>query len=334
MTASSTGAVRSQELLGSAVAADLGRAVDNGHLSVRYQPIVALSAGTVGLEALVRWERPGHGSVPRADFLSVAERTGQIIEIGAWVLEQACRTARTLDDEGDAVPVSVNLSPVQLLEDGLFQRVQTALARTGCPPERLVLEVTEMALLSELDGALAVLRSLKRLGIGLALDDFGTGFGSLMYLKRLPFDTLKIDTAFVAGLGTDPVDSAIVGATVALAHNLGIAALAEGVETRLQLDLLAGMDCDYAQGYLFSRPLPAEAIRGWLGHAATAGTRPAHVQPEPTADINMILRMHRTGASLHTIAASLNTAGCRTERGTRWTAPSVARAFPRRPPSS
>jgi len=239
----------------------LHRALDRGELEVFYQPKVGLPDGKiVGLEALLRWNRPDRGIISPADFIGVAEETGLILPIGAWVLEAACLQAKEWAEEGlnGAFPtISVNLSARQLDEPKLAARVEAVLGDAGVDPSRLCLEVTETALLREGSGGLAELEAVRRLGAAVAIDDFGTGYASLTALKALPLDTMKIDGSFVAGLGSDEQDTAIVAALIGLARGLGLTITAEGVETETQLDELRRLGCDDVQGFLFARPVPA-----------------------------------------------------------------------------
>ncbi len=253
--------VRAQSRLQTAAA--LRRAVAGEQLRVVYQPVVSLRDGAIkGIEALVRWEHPERGLLGPDDFIEVAEDTGLIVGVGQWVLEQACRqlaawnaAVANLD-----VNIAVNMSARQLAEPDLPQRVAETIDACGIDPRRLVLEITESALMRDVTAAAMVLHALKQLGVVLAIDDFGTGFSSLNYLKRFPVDVLKIDRSFVNGLGADPEDSAIVAAIRALGGALGLDIVAEGVETELQAAKLLELDCMYAQGYLFSRPVAAEAL--------------------------------------------------------------------------
>jgi len=247
--------------------ADLRRAVEQGALALAYQPLVALADGRVRrAEALVRWDHPARGPVPPGRFIPLAEETGLIRDIGRWVLGTACRQAAAWRrDHGDRAPVvCVNLSAREFQDPELAAAVSRALRDAGLDPAGLELEITEGVLMGDAPGTLATLWQLKDLGVGLAVDDFGTGYSSLAYLKRFPVDTLKVDKAFVDGLGTDAEDTAIVGAVVGLAHALGLAVVAEGVETAAQAAGLIRLGCTLAQGYHFARPLPAAALAALL----------------------------------------------------------------------
>lgn len=259
--------------------AELGRAVVHDELRLHFQPIVDLSDDSVsGVEALARWERPGSGLLEPASFIDAAERTGQVVALGAWVTHAACLHAVELAaTRPSPITVSINVSARQLADPGLVAMIVATLRRTRCPPSALTVEITETALMVDLEDAATTLATIKELGVGLDLDDFGTGYSSLLYLKHFPVDRIKIDQSFVAGLGTSHADTSIVASTIALAHAVGIRAVAEGVETADQLRLLRDMGCDYAQGYLVSRPLDAPGLGRWLStcdaHLATISMR-------------------------------------------------------------
>ena len=247
-----------------ALEADLRRALAREELRVYYQPIVALKTGeVVEYEALVRWFHPERGLVSPVEFIPIAEDTGQIVPIGQWVLEQACRQARSWQLGGlghSRIKVSVNLSARQFQDPGLLAGVRQALSTAGLQPELLKLEITESTVMGDAQSAVKTLHELKALGVQLAIDDFGTGYSSLAYLKQFPLDTLKVDRSFVSGLGDDMQDTAIVRSVLQLAKTLGLTVTAEGIETDQQLALLADMECERGQGYLFARPLPAEDV--------------------------------------------------------------------------
>jgi diguanylate cyclase (GGDEF)-like protein/PAS domain S-box-containing protein len=240
----------------------LHKAVLGKELHLAYQPKYSLGERrAVGVEVLARWHHPELGQVSPDRFIPVAEETGLILSIGDWVLREACRQMRQWLDQGLGLQqVAVNVSGKQVRHGDLVERVKQALADTGLPPEHLELEITESVIMSEVEGSISTLEQLHRLGISLSIDDFGTGFSSLSYLKRLPVDTIKIDRSFVDGIPDDPHDEAIVRAVLAMAESLGLRVVAEGVEHPAQESALAALQCDQAQGYLFSRPLPANEL--------------------------------------------------------------------------
>lgn len=248
------------------LANDLHRGIENDELRLHFQPIIELATNAVvGVEALVRWERPGVGLLGPVSFIEMAERTGQIVLLGAWVARHACAAAAGLAHRADGPGVvSINLSTRQLSDPGLVDMLRHAITDSGCAPSAIVVEVTETALAYDLGAATATLEAIKALEVGLDLDDFGTGYSSLLYLKHFPVDRIKIDRSFVAGLGSNFADTAIVASTIALAHSIGIQAVAEGVETPDQLAILRQMGCDFAQGFLISRPVELEVLTAWL----------------------------------------------------------------------
>jgi len=243
---------------------DLRTAIDGDELRAHYQTIVDLTTGRVqGVEALVRWLHPQLGLLSPADFLGSAEDSGLIVEVDSWVLRHACTWAASCSPTGradDQLNLSVNLSARQLVRPGLARRVADALDASGLAPDHLALELTESSLLDATPSALSELGAVKDLGVTLGLDDFGTGYSSLTYLRRFPVDFLKIDRSFTAGLGTHREDTAIVKATIALAHALHLRATAEGVEHAEQAERLRMLGCDGAQGFHFARPQPAESV--------------------------------------------------------------------------
>jgi EAL domain-containing protein (putative c-di-GMP-specific phosphodiesterase class I) len=246
---------------------DLRDAIERGELSVLYQPIVTLETGRIcAAEALLRWEHPERGTIGPVRFIPIAEETGLIVEIGAWVLVEACRQAAGWPTLNGTPPlgISVNLSPRQLRDPGLVNDVRCALAETGLSPSRLELEVTESAVMNDPDEARARLEELQELGVRLSIDDFGTGYSSLGQLRHFPFDTLKVDKTFMGGLGDDPQNTAIVGGVIALARNLGLDVVGEGIETVEQLEYLQHLGCDRGQGYYLARPLTPSALRRLL----------------------------------------------------------------------
>jgi EAL domain-containing protein (putative c-di-GMP-specific phosphodiesterase class I) len=214
----------------------------------------------VAAEALVRWVHPERGLLEASQFVPLAEETGIIVPVGGWVLAEACREAATWSGNGHAPAVSVNLSARQLSRLDLVDLVSAALEESGLNPDRLWLEITESTLMEDADTAVEALQRLRALGVHLSVDDFGTGYSSLAYLRRFPVDSLKVDRSFVAGLGEDPEDSAIVEAVVSMAHSLHLSVVAEGVETDEQLARLRDLGCELAQGFYFAAPVPPSAL--------------------------------------------------------------------------
>jgi diguanylate cyclase (GGDEF)-like protein len=237
---------------------DLRRAVDRQELILYYQPkFEAPNGPAMGAEALVRWQHPTRGLIQPDDFIPVAEKTGLIIAIGEWVLDEACRQVREWHDAGRTDwTMAVNLSPVQFGHPGLIQMVQTTLERHALNPNCLTLEITESTAMRDADASVVILQQLHEMGVRIAIDDFGTGYSSLLYLKRLPATELKIDRGFVRNLAHDSEDRAIVSAIVALGQTLDLKIVAEGVETEAQQEFLTNLGCDSLQGFLFGRPMP------------------------------------------------------------------------------
>ncbi len=237
---------------------DLRHALRDGQFELHYQPQYKLRNGAlVGFEALLRWRRTPELLVQPDQFIGVAEETGLIVEIGAWVVMQAAKDlARMLAAGQPAVPVAVNVSARQCVNRNIVEVVRTALRETGIPSALLKLEITETTAMTDAARVSELLEEISALGVRIAVDEFGTGYSSLAYLKRFPIDELKIDRSFVQDIANDSDDAAIVRATIALAHELGILVVAEGVETEQQSLFLAGQNCDIAQGYLYGRPQP------------------------------------------------------------------------------
>jgi diguanylate cyclase (GGDEF)-like protein/PAS domain S-box-containing protein len=234
---------------------DLRTAIANGELAVHYQPQARIAGTVVGMEALCRWTHPARGPISPAEFIPLAEESGMIMQIGEWVLREACREAATWTRP---LSIAVNLSPIQFRHGDLVGLVHAVLLETGLAPARLELEITESVLIEDLMGGLAVLRRLKALGVRIAMDDFGTGYSSLSYLQSFPFDKIKIDQSFISKLGSSPQSATIVRGVVGLARGLHMPVVAEGVETELQREFLAKEFCDEIQGYLVGRPSPIE----------------------------------------------------------------------------
>ncbi|WP_332908474.1 putative bifunctional diguanylate cyclase/phosphodiesterase [Paenibacillus roseus] len=240
---------------------ELRQGIQRNEFFLHYQPQYHLSTGTiVGLEALVRWRHPERGLVNPGQFIPLAEESGMIVQLGEWVLEEACRQNKCWQNEGlPAVPVSVNLSIRQFTQQNLTDKIATVLQKTGLSPKYLELEITE-TMTMDMQHATQSLLELTRLGVGISIDDFGTGYSSLSYLKNLPISRLKIDRSFVRDIQQDPNDAAIVAAIIAMAHNLNLQVIAEGVETAEQLAFLKQHCCDEIQGYFWSPPLPGDQV--------------------------------------------------------------------------
>lgn len=234
---------------------------------LHYQPKYEAPAGPImGAEALLRWNHPTRGLVGPDQFIPIAEKTGLILSIGEWVINEACRQMREWINAGQGHwTIAVNISALQFAHASLVETVRAALARHDVPPACLTLEVTESTAMRDAEASLAVLKRLSGLGVTISIDDFGTGYSSLLYLKRLPATELKIDRGFVNQLENDNEDAAIVSAIVALAQQLNLRIVAEGVETAAQQKFLTGLGCDSLQGFLLGRPMPATEF---LEHAA------------------------------------------------------------------
>ena len=245
---------------------DLRSAAACGELKLYFQPQAAIDGSVVGFEALLRWRHPHRGMIPPSTFIPLAEESGLIIPIGEWVLREACREAAAWPNP---LQVAVNLSPVQFQHGDLVGLVHSVLLETGLRPHRLELEITENVLIGDFSSALSILRRLKLLGVRIAMDDFGTGYSSLSYLQSFPFDKIKIDKTFIANLDHNPQSAAIIRAVIGLGRGLELPVIAEGVETKSQLDFLTREACDQVQGYVVGRPLPIE------DYADLVGRRPA-----------------------------------------------------------
>jgi EAL domain-containing protein (putative c-di-GMP-specific phosphodiesterase class I) len=244
----------------------LAQAVKRGELIVVYQPQIDIrSRSMCHAEALVRWNHPTRGLLQPAEFIPLAEETGFIIEIDTWVLRTVCRQVRTWKDEGfDSFCLSVNLSARQFQSPDLVSLVSSAVEESGLPHDCLGLELTESAVMSNVERTADQLQELQRMGISISIDDFGTGYSSLSYLKKLPIDRLKIDKSFIRDIAQDPDDRAIISAVTSMARQMGIRTVAEGVETEEQLAFLRQSECDEAQGFLFSRPVTAGKFREFI----------------------------------------------------------------------
>jgi diguanylate cyclase (GGDEF)-like protein len=258
-----------------ALETNLRRAIQNEEFLLHYQPRVSVdSLAITAVEALVRWQHPQLGLVPPVEFIPLAEDTGLIVPIGEWVLRKACEQSRRWQQQGFApIHMAVNISARQFHDQDLSQTVIEILNESGLAPGHLELELTESSIMQNSEFAADVLTRWKNLGINISIDDFGTGFSSLASLKRLPIDALKIDKSFVLDATTDPDDAAIVMAIITLAHNLRLKVIAEGVETEEQLRFLQLLRCDEIQGYLFSKPLPADALVSLFDSVGTSTTK-------------------------------------------------------------
>ncbi|MET4115336.1 diguanylate cyclase (GGDEF)-like protein/PAS domain S-box-containing protein [Bradyrhizobium sp. JR4.1] len=248
---------------------DLSMAIKNGELSLAFQPQGAAGHSVaeseiIGFEALARWQHPVRGQVSPAEFIPIAEESGLIVEMGEWILREACREAASWPTP---LQIAVNLSPAQFMHGDVVGLVHSILLETGLAPGRLELEITEGVLIEDFDRGLALLRRLKALGVRISMDDFGSGYSSLSYLQAFPFDKIKIDRAFIINLGRNPQSAAIVRAVIDLGHGLEMSIVAEGVETLEQLAFLAAEGCDGVQGYLLGKPLPIGKYAGLVGRA-------------------------------------------------------------------
>ncbi len=245
------------------VASELGTAVELDQLRVEFQPIRSLStSAVVGAEALIRWQHPTRGRLIPGEFIAVAEDSGQIVEVGHWILRTAIQQLADWRDLLTDKPfrLHVNLSPVEVRWPGLAGFVADCLRHHGVPPQQLVLEIPESVLASGDVNGIESLIALRRLGVGVAVDDFGTGYSSISYLRRLPIDTVKVDPSIISDLAVDEAQVRFVGAILRLIEAAGLEAIVEGIETQSQLDLLVGMGCRAGQGYLLGRPVPAEVF--------------------------------------------------------------------------
>jgi diguanylate cyclase (GGDEF)-like protein len=262
---------------------DLRHAIERGELRLEYQPDVSLgNRRIVGVEALLRWQHPRHGLLEPRQFVSIAEESGMIVPIGEWVIREACRQARELEDAGHPLVVAVNLSPRQLADPRLPAVLDAAIDETGVDPRLLCLEITESAAVEAQGLALA---SLRELGVRLALDDFGAGFSSLSQIRALPrVDTLKVDRVFTESLGERPEDDAIVAAIVGMADALEMDTVAEGIETEMQARAVAALGCRRGQGYHFARPLSSVALRRLVESAALRSEAGEAEAAEATGD--------------------------------------------------
>ncbi len=235
----------------------LRKAINNHEFVLYYQPKINLQNGTISaVEALIRWESPELGMISPSIFIPLAEETGLIMQIGEWALREACKANKSWQNLGyRPISVAVNLSPKQFRHQDLSQLIATVLSETGLEAKYLELEITETAVMDNVEAAVSKLHEIHKMGVSIAVDDFGTGYTSISYLKQFPINVIKIDQSFVKGIPQNQDDVAITSAVIALAHNLGIKVVAEGVETAEQLQCLADHQCDWVQGYFLSKPL-------------------------------------------------------------------------------
>ncbi|MHB1488505.1 MAG: EAL domain-containing protein, partial [Acidimicrobiales bacterium] len=276
----------------SSLRTDLEWALQREELAIYYQPVVSVRTGTVaGFEALLRWNHPERGLLSPDEFIALAEESRLIVSIGAWVLRHACRQVSVWRQaHGHDFTMAVNVSTVQLQDAGLLGEIASALQESKLDPGALVLEITESSMMEDAEGMTGRLQELKELGVGLAIDDFGTGYSSLSYLRRLPVDQLKVDRSFVAGVATNPEDVAILASVINLSQILGISVVAEGVETMDQLEKLAEMGCDLAQGFNWLHPSDTPTVESWLHHVFGA------VLPmSSSGDVRVLLADDRDG---------------------------------------
>ena len=266
----------------------LRRALERTEFSVHYQPKIDLKTSAIaGAEALVRWKHSTRGSVSPAEFVPVAEDCGLVVPIGAWVLREACRQARSWVDAGlPAVTMAVNISALEFRDDNFLGNLFATLGETGFDPQSLELELTEGVLMKNAKSAALILQTVRERGVQVAIDDFGTGYSSLSYLRRFPVDELKIDQSFIHRITTHPGDAPIVTAVIAMARSLKLRVVGEGVETLEEVKFLQAHECDEAQGYYFSRPVPADQFAGLLRDGI----------PEPSSIVHELLLRPLGGA--------------------------------------
>ena len=251
---------------------ELRRGLQRGELRVHYQPIVTMkNARPTGFEALVRWQHPHRGLLAPQDFIEIAEETGMIVSIGWWVLDEACRQMADWHARfplAASLTISVNVSCKQFFQKDLVEQVERILHDSGLNPQRLKLEITESAIMSDMDSAAAMLNRLRSIGVKVGIDDFGTGHSSLGYLQHFPIDTLKIDRSFISQMENGSKEVEIIQAVVTLAHNLGFDVVAEGIETIQQRDSLNSLGCEFGQGFYFSRAVDGSDVEALLSSGA------------------------------------------------------------------
>ncbi|MCG8125759.1 MAG: EAL domain-containing protein, partial [Candidatus Thiodiazotropha taylori] len=244
----------------------LRKALVSKEMELYYQPQIDMRTGQlVSAEALLRWHQPELGMIPPDEFIPIAEETGMIIELGEWVLNEACRQNKAWQDAGhQSIRVAINLSSMQFIQRDLSHKVDNSLRSSGLDPKYLEFEITESILMRNVNETIATLNEFKMMGINISVDDFGTGYSSLSYLKRFPLNSLKIDRSFIRDIPENADDVTITSAIIAMAHQLNLGVVAEGVESQRQLDFLHQQGCEMAQGYFFSKPLPAEEFEAML----------------------------------------------------------------------
>uniref|UniRef100_UPI00286BB352 putative bifunctional diguanylate cyclase/phosphodiesterase n=1 Tax=Methylibium sp. TaxID=2067992 RepID=UPI00286BB352 len=284
---------------------DLRLALENKELELFYQPKVDARSGQItAAEALLRWKHPVRGMIGPTTFIPIAERFGLIGTLGNWVIEDACRQARAWRDKGLRMRVAINLSPFQMRQDDLVERITTALDRHRIDPSLLTCEITESVAMEDTRATQVTFQRLGEAGVHLSIDDFGTGYSSLSYLRKLPAEELKIDGSFVQDLATSTDAQAVVDAVIRLAHALSLKVVAEGVETEEQRDILIKMGCDELQGYLFARPMSARALMLW---ASDADERVTSFKPSLFGDTQAVdhFDFHAGEAALQAVAPKL-----------------------------
>ena len=316
---------------------DLRAALTRSELVLHYQPVIDLTTDKpIAVEALARWQHPQRGLLAPSHFIPVAESSGLIVPLGRWVIEQACRDAAAFTGAARDVDVAVNVSVRQLSQPDIVEHVRGALERSGLEPSRLMLEVTESVFMHDVAAAEATLNELAQIGVRIAIDDFGTGYSSLLYLRRYPISALKLDRAFVSGIGLSPHDEAICNSVVGLAHAIGATSIGEGIETVEQFATLRALGCQQGQGFLWSRGVPAEELPGVLVKCADMILpAPAHQPGRPMAPdirpqiVERVQADRARGWSEYTIAASLNQDGVpRPDASSRWSPAALARHIP------
>jgi diguanylate cyclase (GGDEF)-like protein len=259
---------------------DLRAAIEHGEFLLHYQPQARISGEIIGFETLVRWRHPTRGMILPTTFIPLAEESGLIVQMGEWILREACREAASWEKP---LKISINLSPIQFRRGDLAGLIHSVLLETGLSPARLEIEITEGILIGDFSRAISILRRLKGMGVRVAMDDFGTGYSSLSYLQSFPFDKIKIDQAFISNLERNPQSTTIVRAVIGLARSLNLPVAAEGVERKEQLDFLARESCDEVQGYLIGRPGPIEEYADVVGRPGASSGRQSRGRQIATA---------------------------------------------------